>query len=355
MDAAPRPALPPGRVAEAGLLAASGALLAVGCARQAAARASGSLATVGIAAIVVRGGRRSQRRCAACFRCRGSIVAGTAAVAALAALTRWAGLSIAWSIAGDLSWEWLARGLVYLAFLALGLLAGALGGGARRVAAITALVIAAALGWALLGVAVPSLFPDGDRIARLREPVGYWNALALLADTGIALGLWAARNRRAGARIAGLLLVYGAVLALLLTQSRAGVVGAVVVLALWLALSDERLDDALQSRCGGRPGSRRRGLGVHAAGARRGRRVARGSRRRTGGCSQRWPSPGRSSLRSVRGVSRWPASSPTTGKRFARRSSASSSWRSSAARSAWSRRWATRSRGRRRSSPAANA
>ena len=39
---------------------------------------------------------------------------------------------MAWSIAGDLSWEWLARGLVYLAFLALGLLAGALGGGARR-------------------------------------------------------------------------------------------------------------------------------------------------------------------------------------------------------------------------------
>ena len=60
-------------------------------------------------------------------------------------------------------------------------------GGSRRSSRV---VVAAALAWALLGVAVPSLFEDGDRIARLREPVGYWNALALLADGGLALGLW---------------------------------------------------------------------------------------------------------------------------------------------------------------------
>ena len=116
--------------------------------------------------------------------------AGAVTVAAAVALTLWAGLSIWWSIAGDLSWNWLARGLVYLAFLALGALAGAPAGGARRVAALVALVVGAAIGWALLGVAIPSLFPDGDRIARLREPVGYWNALALLADAALALGLW---------------------------------------------------------------------------------------------------------------------------------------------------------------------
>ena len=65
-------------------------------------------------------------------------------------------------------------------------------------------MIAAALGWALLGVAVPSLFPDGDRIARLREPVGYWNALALLADTGIALGLWCGPESPGRCPVAGL-------------------------------------------------------------------------------------------------------------------------------------------------------
>ena len=116
--------------------------------------------------------------------------------AGAAGLTAWAGLSTVWSIAGDRSWEWFGRGLVYLSFLALGLLAGAVAGGARRVAALLAVVLGAALGWALLGVAIPSLFEDGDRIARLREPVGYWNALALLADGALALGLWLARDVR---------------------------------------------------------------------------------------------------------------------------------------------------------------
>lgn len=206
----------------------------------------GALATAGIVAIV----------CAAvgvALGLRGALPvprldrAGAVTVVAAVALTLWAGLSLSWAIAGDLSWEWLARGLVYLAFLALGVLSGALAGGARRVAALAALVLAAALGWALLGVAIPSLFPDGDRIARLREPVGYWNALALLGDAALALGLWIARSPRVAVRIAGFLLVYGAALAVLLTQSRAGVVGALAVLGLWLVLSDERLEDALRA------------------------------------------------------------------------------------------------------------
>ena len=147
-------------------------------------------------------------------RSGGSTVPGIVVVAGAVALTAWAGASIGWSIAGDRSWDWLARGLVYLAFLTLGLLGGALAAGARRVAAALAVVVAAALAWSLLGVAVPALFEDGDRIARLREPVGYWNALALLADAGLALGLWLARARRIEPRVWGMLLVYGATIAL---------------------------------------------------------------------------------------------------------------------------------------------
>ena len=48
-------------------------------------------------------------------------------------------------------------------------------------------------------------------------------------------------------RVGGCLLVYVAAVALLLTQSRAGVAGAVAVLALWLVLSDERLSDGLRA------------------------------------------------------------------------------------------------------------
>ena len=126
-----------------------------------------------------------------------------------------------------------------------GLLAGALFAGARRLASLLAVVVAAAIGWALLGVAIPSLFPDGDRIARLREPVGYWNALALLADGAIACGLWLASERRPGHRVAGAMLVYGG----RRDPARpvtAGVVGAVAVVVLWLVLSRERLVDALR-------------------------------------------------------------------------------------------------------------
>jgi O-antigen ligase/polysaccharide polymerase Wzy-like membrane protein/tetratricopeptide repeat protein len=245
MDAAPRSAPPRGRSAEAGLLVALGALLAAAVFHGAGSRVD-SLASVGIGALVVAG-------VALALALRGTLplprpdrTALTALVGA-AGLTAWAGISIAWSIAGDRSWDWLGRGLVYLAFLALGLLAGALFAGARRLASLLAIVVAAAVGWALLGVAIPSLFPDGDRIARLREPVGYWNALALLADGAIAFGLWLANERRPGLRIAGALLVYGGVLATLLTQSRAGVVGAVAVVVLWLVLSREWLADALRA------------------------------------------------------------------------------------------------------------
>jgi hypothetical protein len=252
MDAAARPALPSGRVAEAGLLVVVGAVLAAGALFGGGSR-DDSLATVGILAI-------ASAAVALGLALRGRLPlpsldrVGVVTVAACAGLTGWAGVSMAWSIASDLSWEWLARWLVYLAFLVLGLLGGALADGARRVAALVALVLGAALGWALLGVAIPSLFPDGDRIARLREPVGYWNALALLADAALAFGLWIARDPAVARRVAGGLLLYGAALVLLLTQSRAGIVGGAAVLVLWLALSPERLSDALRAVVGITPG-----------------------------------------------------------------------------------------------------
>ena len=238
-------ARPPRYVAEVVVLAALGALLAAAVFAGGGSRPS-ALETVGLAALA----------CAVAgvvAGLRGAVPlprvdrAGAVTVLAVAGLVGWSGLSTLWSIAGDRTWEWFGRGLVYLAFLALGLLAGALTGGVRRVAALIAAVLGAALGWSLLGVAIPSLFEDGDRIARLREPVGYWNALALLADGALALGLWLARDPRVAVRLSGGLLGYAAVLALLLTQSRSGVLAAVVVVTLWLVLSDRRLEDGLRT------------------------------------------------------------------------------------------------------------
>jgi tetratricopeptide (TPR) repeat protein len=170
--------------------------------------------------------------------------AGTAPLGLLLGIAAWAGLSVLWSVAPDRSWAELDRTLVFAAFLAVGLLVGASGSRACRwaAAALTAALGAAVL-WALAGKAIPALFPDGDRAARLRDPIGYWNALALAADVLLVLGLWLASNRARtrALRAAGAVLAYAAVVAVLLAVSRTGVAGAAAAVALWLWVGRERL------------------------------------------------------------------------------------------------------------------
>ena len=115
---------------------------------------------------------------------------GTVLLGLVLAIAAWSGLSVAWSVAPDLSWAEVNRTLVLAAFLAVGLLLGAAGQAACRWAA-AALVTAlgAAVLWALAGKVIPGLFADGGRAARLRDPIGYWNALALAADMLLVLAL----------------------------------------------------------------------------------------------------------------------------------------------------------------------
>jgi len=166
---------------------------------------------------------------------------GMVLVASVLGIAVWAGATIAWSIVPDRSWDAFDKSVAYAAFLGLGLLLAVFGAGraGRLAAGLLAAVLGATLAWALLAKVVPVLDPGGDRVARLREPVGYWNALALLADVGIVLGLWlaTAREHRRSVRLAGGLLVYVSTLALLLTLSRAGLVVGIGGVALWLVLS----------------------------------------------------------------------------------------------------------------------
>src|SRR6266540_3492082 len=118
------------------------------------------------------------------------------ALGLLAAFVCWSGISVLWSIEPDRSWDYLNRGLVYLAFAAVGLALGAYVPRAPRVwAFVLSGVLALALGWALLGKAFPALGSESGRIARLSSPVGYWNALALLFDMALPLALWLAARR----------------------------------------------------------------------------------------------------------------------------------------------------------------
>src|SRR5262249_13599670 len=77
---------------------------------------------------------------------------GAVALGLIVAYILWHGLSIAWSIAPDRSWAYLDRGLVYLSFALLGLVAAAaVRSPAQSVAGALAALLFGVLGWALLG------------------------------------------------------------------------------------------------------------------------------------------------------------------------------------------------------------
>ena len=171
---------------------------------------------------------------------------GAVLLGLLLATAAWAGLSVAWSVAPDRSWAELNRTLVFAAFLVVGLLLGACGPrlplgrrGSRHGTRGSG-------GGALAGKAIPGLFPDGGRTARLRDPIGYWNALALAADMLLVLALQLAAIGRSRAAVAGgAILAYAAGVAVLLAASRAGVAAAVLGVALLLWLWHDRVHGAL--------------------------------------------------------------------------------------------------------------
>ena len=168
---------------------------------------------------------------------------GRLVLALLLATAVWSGLSIAWSVAPDRSWDELDRTLVHASFLLAGLLFAA---GARRAAQVLVVALGAAILWALAGKAIPALFPDGGRAARLRDPIGYWNALALAAGMLLVLALSLAGTARSLAlRVVCAALAYAAVVALLLAASRAGVAAALLGVGLWLWLERDRVEAAL--------------------------------------------------------------------------------------------------------------
>jgi hypothetical protein len=172
---------------------------------------------------------------------------GVVAVAFLVGWVLWGGVTLVWSIEPDRSWDVFNRGLVYLAAVGLGALAGTVVPRAPRVAAaVLAGVIGVALVWALLGKVVPALDPDVDRSARLRGPVEYWNALALLIAVSLPLWLWIAARRShvVWLRALGVVALFFSFVALALTASRGGVLVSLVAVAVWFALGSPRLESA---------------------------------------------------------------------------------------------------------------
>jgi hypothetical protein len=153
-----------------------------------------------------------------------------------AAFVHWQAVSIAWSIQPAASWDYANRSLVYLAFAAVGALLG--GVDPRKLAYAAAAMLGALFVWALAAKVIPALYSDYGRLARLRYPLGYWNELALLGAAAVPIGLWLARVRR----LLGGLLLYLALVVVVLTYSRVGIVLAVLAAIVYLVLDEGRLE-----------------------------------------------------------------------------------------------------------------
>jgi hypothetical protein len=166
---------------------------------------------------------------------------GSVFFCALATFVVWQGASIAWSIQPSRSWDYTNRGLVYFAFAAVGALVAS--APLRRFATVACALLGALFVWALAAKVFPGIYPDYERLARLRYPVEYWNELALLAAASVPLGLWAVGPRHdRQARLGGALLLFAALVVTVLTYSRVGIVLAVVAALGWLWLDRDRLD-----------------------------------------------------------------------------------------------------------------
>lgn len=205
--------------------------------------ADGPLVWIGAIALV--GGALALWRAAPLGR------AAAAYVGCLAGLAAWCGISILWSASPDDSWTYTNRSLVYAGFALLGVLAGARLPRPLAAAGATALA-AAVVCWALVAKCVPQLYGDYGQlsVARLHEPLGEWNMLALVCVVAVVLALWLGER----SRLAGVALLYLAVVALLLTYSRFGIALACVAAAAWVVLERDRVESIAALAVGGAAG-----------------------------------------------------------------------------------------------------
>jgi hypothetical protein len=171
-------------------------------------------------------------------------------VALLAAFAAWCGLSILWSIAPDESWAEFNRTVAYALVLVLALLLGSSLPRALERVALGYLGIASVVAtYALAGKALPWINGPGifdldhaERIARLHQPLGYWNALALFCAMAVPIALRAAAGgaRTERARLLSFLALVPLLCATILTYSRGGIIVLLAALAVQLATSSDR-------------------------------------------------------------------------------------------------------------------
>jgi hypothetical protein len=173
------------------------------------------------------------------------------AIAMLGGFGLWCAVTLAWSIAPDATWTEFNRVLTYLLVLGVAVVIGASDRDAFALVARGFLLVAMAvavygLGQKLVpGVHLGSVV-DLNRtggFARLQEPLGYWNALALLLAMAvpIALALVVDKSASRGERLTALISIELLLLTIVLTYSRGGLLALAVGTGVGIAVSGARL------------------------------------------------------------------------------------------------------------------
>jgi O-antigen ligase len=172
------------------------------------------------------------------------------AVGLLALFAVWCGVTLLWSVAPDRTWAYINRSVAYTLVVVLAIAAASstpraiekLAWGWLAVALATALYALAGKvmpGATILGVG----FNHTDVASRLRAPLEYWNALALVMVLAVPIALRLATDdrRREPARLFGLTALFLLMLVLGMTYSRGGLVAFAVALVVVTVLGREKL------------------------------------------------------------------------------------------------------------------
>jgi hypothetical protein len=173
-----------------------------------------------------------------------------AGVGLLAAFGLWSAISALWSAAPDESWVAANRAIAYAAVAAVAAVAACSSRGAQQtvaigLAAVSLLVALYALGGKIapeLHLGGFSLDPGGE-FSRVRDPIGYWNAVGLLCVMAAPICIWlaAAREPATSVRVGALLALVVFLLTLATTYSRGAFVAYAVVLAVMVGAGPRRL------------------------------------------------------------------------------------------------------------------
>jgi tetratricopeptide (TPR) repeat protein len=178
-----------------------------------------------------------------------------AGLAALGAFAVWSGVSTLWSLGPDLSWISFNYAALFALVAASCVFARPGVWGLRLAGFGFLLAMLPVAVYAFLGKALPDVVTHAHLYARLAQPVGYWNVLAVLLVMATPVALAAAARpglppvlRAAAASALSLMLV-----TFFFTFSRGGIVAMCVALIAYFAATRTRLGSLLTLVIGGLP------------------------------------------------------------------------------------------------------